>query len=94
MTATSPEVTYTAEGPVSSRGRRVGDTVVILGVEAWRNREMIARLVRREVSTRYRQFFLGPVWVLLQPAMTIGVFVMSIAIDGGTNLTGRPVSFV
>ena len=92
MTATTPEVTYTAGGPIRSGGRRIGETLATLAVELWRNREMVARLVGREVSTRYRQLFLGSVWVLLQPAMTIGVFVL-LSRTGVLNLGDVPVPY-
>ena len=76
MITTMPEVTYTPDGPVRSGETSAVEAFVALPVELWRNRDMIARLVRRDVQARYRQFFLGSLWVLLQPAITIGVFLV------------------
>jgi lipopolysaccharide transport system permease protein len=76
MMTTVPEVTYTPDGPARPGGAGALESLLALPVELWRNREMIRRLVRREVQARYRQFFLGSLWVLLQPTLTIAVFLM------------------
>ena len=39
-------------------------------------RELAWRLVRRDVTVRYRQTVLGVVWVVLQPLLTAGVFTL------------------
>lgn len=39
-------------------------------------RELGWRLVRRDVTVRYRQTMLGVVWVVLQPLLTAGVFTL------------------
>jgi lipopolysaccharide transport system permease protein len=48
--------------------------------ELWRYRELLHRLVFRDVKARYKQTFLGPVWAILRPVVTM--IVMS-AIFGG-----------
>ena len=49
-------------------------------VELFRNlfryRELCVSLVKRELSARYKQSFLGPAWALLQPLALMGTFVI------------------
>lgn len=42
----------------------------------WRHRGLIAQLARREVHARYRQSWLGLVWVVLTPLMMLGVYTL------------------
>jgi lipopolysaccharide transport system permease protein len=44
--------------------------------ELWHYRELLQRLVWRDVSVRYKQTFLGIVWALLVPAFTALVYVI------------------
>jgi lipopolysaccharide transport system permease protein len=44
--------------------------------ELWRYRNLLARLVRRDFLLNYQQTLLGPLWILLQPALTLIVFVI------------------
>ena len=44
--------------------------------ELWHYRELMFRLVWRDVVVRYKQTFLGVTWSLLVPAMTTGVYVI------------------
>ena len=43
-------------------------------VELWRNRELFAFLVRKEVKVKYKNSFLGFLWSMLNPALTMAVF--------------------
>ena len=40
----------------------------------WKNRELVYRLARREVETRYRGSMLGLIWSFLVPLMMLGVY--------------------
>ncbi len=40
----------------------------------FRNRELIAQLVKRDFVVRYRQSYLGYVWALLPQLVTVGIF--------------------
>jgi lipopolysaccharide transport system permease protein len=40
----------------------------------WANRELLMVLVRREISVRYRQAFIGVLWVVFQPLLTTAIF--------------------
>jgi lipopolysaccharide transport system permease protein len=44
--------------------------------ELWHYREVLARLVWRDVTVRYKQTFLGVAWALLVPAFTALVYVI------------------
>lgn len=44
--------------------------------ELWHYREVLATLVWRDVSVRYKQTFLGVAWALLVPAFTATVYVI------------------
>ena len=42
----------------------------------WRHRGLIAQLARRDVHARYRQSWLGLVWVVLTPLMMLAVYTL------------------
>jgi len=44
--------------------------------ELWHYRELMFRLVWRDIVVRYKQTFLGVLWSVLVPAMTTGVYVI------------------
>ncbi len=48
--------------------------------ELWRQRELMRFFVLRDLKSRYRQTYLGPVWGIVRPLLTIVVFA---AIFGG-----------
>lgn len=41
---------------------------------AWRGRELLMNLTRREILSRYRGSFLGVFWTLLTPLLLLGIF--------------------
>jgi lipopolysaccharide transport system permease protein len=43
-------------------------------VELWAYRDLLYLLVWRDIKSRYRQMALGPLWIVLQPLMTIVIF--------------------
>jgi lipopolysaccharide transport system permease protein len=42
--------------------------------DLWRGRGILAVLIRRDISVRYRQAALGVLWALLQPIVTTAIF--------------------
>jgi lipopolysaccharide transport system permease protein len=44
--------------------------------ELWHFRELLSRLVWRDVAVRYKQTFLGVAWALLVPVLTAAVYVV------------------
>jgi len=43
-------------------------------VDLWRSRELFVFLVRKEIKVKYMNSFLGFLWSMLNPALTLGVF--------------------
>ncbi len=39
-----------------------------------RHRELLAQMIRREISSRYRQTFLGIAWAFIKPVATVAIF--------------------
>lgn len=48
--------------------------------ELWRHRELVYLLTLRDVKVRYKQTLLGPLWVLVQPLLTTGIFAAVFAV--------------
>jgi len=44
--------------------------------DLWRGRGILAVLIRRDISVRYRQAVFGVVWALLQPIVTTAIFTL------------------
>src|ERR1043166_4362723 len=42
--------------------------------DLWRGRGILAVLIRRDISVRYRQAALGILWALVQPIVTTAIF--------------------
>ncbi|WP_276481840.1 ABC transporter permease [Paraflavitalea pollutisoli] len=56
--------------------------------QLWSFRHLLGRLIRREFLVNYQQTMLGPLWVVLQPVLTLVVYVLVfgrwMAVDTGT----------
>lgn len=57
--------------------------------ELWRYRDLCSLLVKRNIITQYKQTILGPAWYVVQPAMTV---VMYMVVFGG--IAGIPTDGV
>jgi lipopolysaccharide transport system permease protein len=44
--------------------------------ELWSYRHLLLRLIRRDFLTLYQQTLLGPLWVVIQPLMTVFMYVL------------------
>ncbi len=44
--------------------------------ECWEYRDLLALLIQRDFTSRYKQTILGPLWFVLQPVMTMLIFVV------------------
>jgi lipopolysaccharide transport system permease protein len=42
--------------------------------EIWAYRDLLYLLIWRDIKSRYRQMALDPLWIVLQPLMTIAIF--------------------
>jgi lipopolysaccharide transport system permease protein len=51
--------------------------------EMWSHRELLAFLIWRDVSVRYKQTVLGPAWAILQPLIMLAIFTMVFGRFGG-----------
>jgi ABC-2 type transport system permease protein len=66
-------------GPAGARSQVVrvvsGDVTMRLRVaEIWRARELLKNLVRSEIKVKYKNSFLGILWSMLAPAMTLAIY--------------------
>ena len=57
--------------------------------EIWQYRDLLALLIKRNIITQYKQTILGPIWYLLQPALTV---IMYMVVFGG--IAGIPTDGV
>ncbi|WP_152270569.1 ABC transporter permease [Agriterribacter humi] len=57
------EITITSRGPVS-----------FTFSELWKNRELLYFLAWRDVKVKYKQTYLGVLWVILQPLLLMAIF--------------------
>ncbi len=58
-----------------NRGTPVGlSPWVEMVSDLWQSRELLIRLMIRDISARYRQSFLGYAWALILPLVTVAIF--------------------
>ena len=70
-----------AESSVSTR--RIQPSTGFLAIdlrELWRYRELLYRMLWRDIKGRYKQTFLGPIWVILKPLVSM---ILMAAVFGG-----------
>jgi len=73
--------------------RRIQPTRGIVPIdlrELWRYRELLYRLIWRDVKARYKQTFLGPIWAIARPLISMvllaGIFGGLAGFKSGTNV--------
>ena len=54
----------------------------------YRHRELVTRLVRRELAARYRGSMLGPLWAVALPLASLGIY--TVAFGSGLRGNARP----
>jgi len=67
-------VTAPARTAGVARRHRYAATPLSVFETAWRRRGLVFELARRDVASRYRGSFLGVLWALLSPFLTLAVF--------------------
>jgi lipopolysaccharide transport system permease protein len=80
---TEPVLVPDLRPAATTRVRRIEASHGLIPVdfaEIWRYRELLGNLMWRDVKTRYKQTFLGPVWAFLRPLITM---VLMSAVFGG-----------
>ena len=63
-----------ARGPKATRVVAARNNLRWRLVELWRTRELFGFLVRKEIKVKYMNSFLGFLWSMLNPALTLAVF--------------------
>ena len=58
--------------------------------ELWRYRDLCSLLVKRNIITQYKQTILGPVWYIVQPAMTVFMYMIVFGGIAGIPTDGVP----
>jgi ABC-type polysaccharide/polyol phosphate export permease len=58
--------------------------------ELWRAREIVGYFALRDLRVRYKQALLGAAWVVVQPAVTVGVFILVFDHLAGVDTQGLP----
>lgn len=53
---------------------RLFDKITVLPVELWQNRKLIWKLAKNDFKTRYAGSYMGMVWAMIQPVITILVY--------------------
>ena len=64
--------------------------------EIWQYRDLISLFIKRNIITQYKQTILGPVWFVVQPALTV---IMYMIVFGGiagipTDGVARPLFYL
>lgn len=58
--------------------------------ELWRYRDLCALFVKRNIITQYKQTILGPVWFVVQPALTVIMYMIVFGGIAGIPTDGIP----
>ena len=58
--------------------------------EIWRYRDLWALFVKRNIITKYKQTILGPLWFIIQPALTVIMYMVVFGGIAGIPTDGIP----
>lgn len=58
--------------------------------EIWRYRDLISLFIKRNLITQYKQTILGPVWYIVQPALTVIMYMIVFGGIAGIPTDGVP----
>ena len=58
--------------------------------ELWRYRDLCSLLVQRNITTQYKQTILGPLWFLIQPAITVLMYMVVFGSIAKVSTDGLP----
>ena len=58
--------------------------------ELWRYRDLCALFVKRDIITQYKQTILGPLWFIVQPALTVIMYMIVFGGIAGIPTDGVP----
>lgn len=60
--------------------------------EIWKYRDLLALFVKRDIITQYKQTILGPLWYVIQPALTVVMYMVVFGGIAGIPTDGAPQS--
>ena len=58
--------------------------------ELWRYHDLILLFVKRNYTTRYKQTILGPLWLILNPLLTVSLYALVFGNLAGLSTDGSP----
>ena len=58
--------------------------------ELWRYRDLTGLFVRRNITTQYKQTILGPLWYIIQPVITVAMYMVVFGRIAGISTDGLP----
>lgn len=58
--------------------------------EIWRYHDLMSLLVKRDIITQYKQTILGPLWYVVQPAITVVMYMVVFGGIAGISTDGIP----
>ncbi len=65
--------------------------------ELWQYREMVYRMVMRDIKSRYKQSALGPFWIIVMPLIQAGIFSMIFGglagLEAGKGASGQTMPY-
>lgn len=72
------------------------DKFTVLPVELWQSRHLIWKLAKNDFKKRYAGSYLGGVWAMAQPVVTVGMYyvVFDVIMGGNASRTAADVPFV
>lgn len=72
------------------------DKFIVLPRELWQSRHLIWKLAKNDFKKRYAGSYLGAVWAMAQPVVTVGMYyvVFDIIMGGNASRTSAQVPFV
>lgn len=59
--------------------------------ELWHYKDLIVLFVKRNYSTRYKQTILGPMWLILNPLITVSLYALVFGNLAGLSTDGSPL---
>jgi ABC-2 type transport system permease protein len=74
VASVAPASGQVASRPKATRVVSADTTVASRLVDIWRSRELLVYLVRTEIKVKYKNSFLGLLWSMVSPAMTLAVY--------------------
>lgn len=58
--------------------------------ELWRYRDLISILIRRDITTAYKQTVLGPIWMVIQPIFTTLIYTFTFSMTAKISTDNIP----